>query len=487
MCIAQNIPEILFPGIDISESRRKKMVREGSIRKITSMVYTPNMQDALEDIVRRNVFQILGTLFPHAVISHRSAFELKPTEGGDFFLTFNYTKIVRLPGLKVHLIEGCGRCERDLPFIGNLYISCAERRILENLQTNRRRNGVSKCLPQQDIKDYLERVLQVNGEKGLEEFTEKARVCAETLGMEEEFMTLDAVVGKLLPQRSDKVTKFSATAARSDCGPFDTGRVRLFASLFEALNGKVFRVFEEPNVETAAFMNFAFFDSYFSNCTLKSGIGVDDARRIIDTGQPLPARYAESHDILDTYRIVASRMEMRRVPSSPDELIDILQGRHRVMMAARPDKNPGMFKMQNNHAGDTHFVDFTLIRGTLNKGFDYYQALEDAFAKAVFMLFMVTEVHPFADGNDRLARIMMNAELVSDEQARIIVPTVLREDFHNALRRLSHRGDPNVLLRVVSRMRYFSSTIQGDYFVGVRDYLQRCGAFEDADGHILKF
>ena len=50
------------------------MVNEGSIRKITSEIYTPNMMDSLEDIVKRNVFRILGFLFPHAVISHRSAF-----------------------------------------------------------------------------------------------------------------------------------------------------------------------------------------------------------------------------------------------------------------------------------------------------------------------------------------------------------------------------------------------------------------------------
>ena len=80
-------------------------------------------------------------------------------------------------------------------------------------------------------------------------------------------------------------------------------------------------------------------------------------------------------------------------------------------MAARPDRTPGQFKMQNNHAGDTHFVDYTLVRGTLLKGFEYYQALESPFAKALFMLFMVSEVHPFTDGNGRISRIMMNAEL----------------------------------------------------------------------------
>ena len=93
------------------------MVNECSIRKITSEIYTPNMMDSLEDIVKRNVFRILGFLFPHAVISHRSAFELKPTEAGDIYLTYEYTKNVKLPGLKVHLMEGHGRNESDMPFI----------------------------------------------------------------------------------------------------------------------------------------------------------------------------------------------------------------------------------------------------------------------------------------------------------------------------------------------------------------------------------
>ncbi len=89
-------------------------------------------------------------------------------------------------------------------------------------------------------------------------------------------------------------------------------------------------------------------------------------------------------------------------------------------MAARPEKNPGMFKMQNNHAGDTHFVDCTLVRGTLRKGFEYYQALDNAFAKSLFMLFMISEVHPFTDGNGRISRIMMNAELVAATSRRLL-------------------------------------------------------------------
>ena len=89
----------------------------------------------------------------------------------------------------------------------------------------------------------------------------------------------------------------------------------------------------------------------------------------------MPARNADSHDVLGTFQLVASRREMRRTPSSSDELIELLQDRHRILMGARPDRNPGMFKMQNNHAGDTYFVDCTLVRGTLRKGYEFIKLL----------------------------------------------------------------------------------------------------------------
>ena len=34
------------------------------------------------------------------------------------------------------------------------------------------------------------------------------------------------------------------------------------------------------------------------------------------------------------------------------------------------------------------------------------------------MMFLVAEVHPFADGNGRVARVMMNAELIAGGQQR---------------------------------------------------------------------
>ncbi len=480
--------EIVMATSDKSLSQqRTSMIKKGLLRKIAPKIYTTNLEDEPDVIIRRNVFYIIGQLYPQAVISHRSAYELKPTADGDIYLTYSYSKNISLPGLTVHLMEGPKGTEHDMPFIENLYISSLERRTLENLQKGRARGNSSKCLPRTSIEEFLERMLQVNGESGLNAFRDKARVVSKELDMKEEFETLNHIIGAILSTKPSGILTSASAQARAQGEPYDSERIRLFGVLFEALHNSHLPLIDEPNVENAAFRNFAFFESYFSNYIEGTEFEIEDARTIIETGQPLPDRNADSHDVLGTFQLVASRREMRRTPSSSDELIELLQDRHRILMAARPDRNPGMFKMQNNHAGDTHFVDCTLVRGTLRKGYEFYQALEHPFAKALYMMFMISEVHPFNDGNGRISRIMMNSELVAADQSKIIIPTVFREDYLNALRRLTRKGDPSVVIRALSRVRQFSANITGDNFEVTRKYLESCNAFKDGDGYILRF
>ena len=102
-----NVMEIVMATSDKSESAHKtQMIKKGILRKIAPKIYTTNMDDPPEIIIKRNLFYILGRLYPHAVISHRSADEMRPTESGDFFLTYTYTKNVSLPCVTVHLMKG---------------------------------------------------------------------------------------------------------------------------------------------------------------------------------------------------------------------------------------------------------------------------------------------------------------------------------------------------------------------------------------------
>lgn len=50
------------------------------------------------------------------------------------------------------------------------------------------------------------------------------------------------------------------------------------------------------------------------------------------------------------------------------------------------------------------------------------QELEVQLARALMTMFVVTEVHPFTDGNGRTARLAMNAELTASEQSARSVP-----------------------------------------------------------------
>ncbi|HZK93079.1 MAG TPA: Fic family protein [Prolixibacteraceae bacterium] len=108
---------------------------------------------------------------------------------------------------------------------------------------------------------------------------------------------------------------------------------------------------------------------------------------------------------------------MNKTPATHEELFLLLQNRHRILMREREDCNPGLFKEINNQAGSTFFVDHTLVKGTLQHSFKYYLALKEPMARALFMMFLISEVHPFLDRNGRISRIMMNAELFRGDQS----------------------------------------------------------------------
>lgn len=148
---------------------------------------------------------------------------------------------------------------------------------------------------------------------------------------------------------------------------------------------------------------------------------------------------------------------------------------------------PGVFKTKANQAGGTSFVLPHLVEGTLRYGFRLHTVLTDPFAKAIFMMFICSEAHPFNEENGRVSRIMMNAELVKGGQTRVIVPTVFREDYLLSLRRLSRRDDPMVYIRVMEKLQLFSSRIVGDNFDDVLSFFKESEAFEEPEAGVLKF
>ena len=108
-----------------------------------------------------------------------------------------------------------------------------------------------------------------------------------------------------------------------------------------------------------------------------------------------------------------------------------------------------------------------------------YRALSEPFARAAFMMFLVAEVHPFKDGNGRMARVMMNAELLADGQTRIIIPSGFRNEYIGGLKRLTNSREPGALLRVLDYAQTLVSRIDFSDLDTARRALAECNAFDD--------
>ena len=475
-----HLQEVIFGSSEPKVSKQiSRLLRAGKIRKIAPRIYSPNFTEPIEDIIRRNLLYILGTLYPEAVLSHRSAFEFRPTEAHHIFLTYTYTKKVKLPGITLRFLEGHKRIEGDNPISGELYVSQKSRAFLENLQITRSSGPTSKCLTLHEIEAKLEQIIRVHGEEEINKVRDKANEIAAQLNMQWEFHRLDKIISALLSTHTSKILSSPLAIARAFGSPYDPFRMQLFETLFLELQRMEFKNRTERNTTAQSFRNFAFFESYFSNYIEGTVFDVDEAKQIIITNIPLAARNEDSHDILGTYHIVSSKLEMSTTPATSNEFLEILMYRHRILLSAREQKNPGQFKDKNNFAGSTAFVDFNLVKGTLIQSFDFYRALSHPFAKAAYIMFVLSEVHPFLDGNGRIARIMMNSELVNGNQSKIIIPTVYRDDYIDALRKLTRQGDPAPYISMLNRAHAFSENIYGDDMDEMQKILIDTKAFFD--------
>lgn len=483
----QPTPEIVLSTRQTSY-RISREVAAGRLKKIAPRLYTSRVKEAPEKVIRRNLWEVIGLLFPDAVISQRTALELQPARDGSVFLTGPYSRRVRLPGIMVRVVRGPGAIEADVRFANALWLPSQARAFLENLKPARRRSGAPPVLPRPELEDRLERLLRVAGEGKVNGLRDAAKRVAPALGLTDELARLDAIIGKLLGSRTGRLSG-AAAVARAAGLPYDADRLPLFDALLRELRD--WPVLDRPRRSTqeSSFDNEAFFDAYFSNYIEGTEFEVDEALSIVFENRIPERRPKDAHDILGTYRLLSDPEEMSH--SAANEIHDLegflqlLQRRHHVMLAARPEVAPGELKTKPNRAGNTVFVAPELVRGTLQKGLDRFRALETPFARAAFMMFLVAEVHPFADGNGRLARVMMNAELIAGGQQRIIIPTVYRDDYLGALRALSRSRRAAVLPKMLDHAQLFVSRIDFTDLAKTRRALEQAEAFrEPSEGRL---
>jgi hypothetical protein len=478
-------PEVFVSHTAISKAVYDAVER-GELRKIGSRLYTRNLTEDPERLVRRNWYHLITSYYPDALITDRTALENKPAEDGSVFLVSEKGSETKLPGLTLRPRPGAGAIDSDKPFIGGARLASTARAYLENIRPSRARGGrVPRTLTSEELEQRLDALLRSQGEGALNKLRDDARAIAPELGLEAEYEKLNDLIGAFLGTREAKAES-AVGKARTAGQPYDPDRIVLFETLFGALRDAIPAPRPASAQTSEAIATLAFFEAYFSNFIEGTEFSVGEAREIVFEGAIPTERPEDAHDVLGTFRIVSDVQEMSILPTSAEEFDALLRRRHATLMQARLDKRPGEFKTKINQAGSTVFVVPELVNGTLERGFEFYRALEEPFQRAVFMMLLVSEVHPFADGNGRTARIMMNAELVAAGQERIIIPTAYRTDYLGALKAFSKNGHAAPLIRMLDVAQSYTGMIDWSAFDRARSMLDDTNAFAEGNDAKLR-
>ncbi len=478
--VLDELPEAFVSHTSISRAV-SRAVKAGKLRKLASRLYTGNLDDPPEDVVRRNLWGIVAGYFPGALIADRTAFEAAPASDGSVCVVSERGRTVELPGVVLRPRRGPGAIGSDMPFVNGLHVSSRARAFVENMRPSRARGGrVPRTLRRAEIEERLDRLIRTAGEDGANRLRDDARAIAAELRLEPEAARLDALIGGLLGTRRSRLVS-PAAIARSRGRPYDPDRMELFDSLRRSLRDRPPTFRPAAARDSKGRTTLAFFEAYFSNFVEGTEFLVDEAVRIVFDGEIPRHRPADAHDVAGTWRIVSDARDMARTPADFRELAGLLRERHRRIMAGRPEALPGEFKTEENRAGPTVFVAPDLVPGTLAEGFALCRSLESPFERAVYMMFLISEVHPFADGNGRVARVMMNAELVAGGEERIVLPTVFRGNYLAALRALSRTGRAEPLVRVLDYGQRWTAAVDWSSLEAARRELEACNAFLDSD------
>jgi hypothetical protein len=469
-----SLPEVFVSSRAIA-SDVSRAVQRGLIRRLASRVYTGNLREPPEKLIRRNLWPIVDSILPGALIADRTALEHQPAPDGSVFLIAAHKRDLRLPGIILRPRKGPPALDTDRPFVGSLRLSSMARALLENMRPSRARGGAARTLPISEIETRLEEILRVSGVAKLQRLRDEARTVAESLNLPNEFLRLDACIGAMLGTRTAALSSPIAIARAAGL-PYDPQRLDLFQKLFAALQSTAPVQRRSQHQDGPAI---SFFEAYFSNFIEGTEFAVNEAAAIIFDAEIPSNRPQDAHDVFGTWKVVSNPRDMSQLPHTSSDLITLLQRRHAQVMQARPEQQPGRFKLEANRAGGTQFVAPDLVIGTLNTGFELYRALNVPLHRAIFMMFLIAEVHPFVDGNGRIARIMMNAELVAANECRILIPTIFRNNYLSALKALSLNGISSPLIRALEFAQRYTAAINFSSLEQAQAELTQSHAFVD--------
>lgn len=448
-------PGSVFFSDAASDATLSRATKDGRIRRLARGLYSADLHAEPAELVARNRWKIIAQLVPDALIADRSAAEGGLPVGGVLTVISNRRKEdLVLPGLVLAPRTGAGPLHDDLEWPEGLRLSSDARTFVDNLAVSRGRGGrLARTLSRAEVEDWVVRTAQRRPAGWLGSLRARALDLCDELDVPHRSGAVADIIGAAAGTREARASTGRLIAAKAVGLEYDPDRVVRFdelAAYLADLPGGVDVPVDLPALAGEEQTSLPFFEAYFSNFIEGTEFSVEEAEAIVESGEVPAERPEDAHDILGTFEAVQDPVLRAATPDTVERFFELLERRHRLVMGGRPDKRPGQFKEKPNQAGSYVFVAPPLVEGTLVEGFKRLTDLPPGFARSAFELFLIAEVHPYDDGNGRVARAAMCAELTAAEQMRIVVPIVFRNEYLTALRNLSREGRSDHFVRTLA-------------------------------------
>jgi len=162
---------------------------------------------------------------------------------------------------------------------------------------------------------------------------------------------------------------------------------------------------------------------------------------------------------------------------------------HMYIGSTRKKLEPGNYKYDNNHVllpdgSIHHFTDHLQVPGEMESLINWYEVSESKLhpiETAAIFHHRLTAIHPFTDGNGRVARLAMNLILLKKGYTPAIIKNEEREDYYNTLRAADGGDDaPFISLaekEVTNTMTIMINVIEGKDAYSVKDLRRRLDHF----------
>ena len=141
--------------------------------------------------------------------------------------------------------------------------------------------------------------------------------------------------------------------------------------------------------------------------------------------------------------------------------IDGIKTIHKLFYQAIDENNAGVWRVENVIVTGSGyaFPEPNQLGGLMDELTAWASAARGGFHPVRFAALLhlkFVTVHPFIDGNGRVARLLMNLALMQDGYMPTIIPPILRQDYLSAIRAYQTQGAENPFCEFIAERAYES-------------------------------